>query len=193
MKYLRILPAIVIAIAIALTACAKSGEQSTQSSTNQTKEMKTLVAYFSASGVTKGVAEQLAQTIGADLHEITPEQPYTAADLDWHNKKSRSSVEMADSTSRPAITAKLQNIEQYDTIYVGFPIWWYTAPTIINTFMESYDFSGKTLIPFATSGGSSITKACDDLKRTYPNVNWLPGRLLNNATADQLKQWTDSL
>ena len=155
--------------------------------------MKTLVAYFSASGVTKGVAEQLAQTIGADLHEITPEQPYTAADLDWQNKQSRSSVEMADSTSRPAITAKLQNIEQYDTIYVGFPIWWYTAPTIINTFMESYDFSGKTLIPFATSGGSSITKACDDLKRTYPNVNWLPGRLLNNATADQLKQWTDSL
>jgi flavodoxin len=193
MKLLRIFPAIVIAIAIALTACAKSGEQSTQSSTNQTKEMKTLVAYFSASGVTKGVAEQLAQTIGADLHEITPEQPYTAADLDWNNKKSRSSVEMADSTSRPAITAKLQNIEQYDTIYVGFPIWWYTAPTIINTFMESYDFSGKTLIPFATSGGSSITKACDDLKRTYPNVNWLPGRLLNNATADQLKQWTDSL
>jgi flavodoxin len=193
MKLLRIFPAIVIAIAIALTACAKSGEQSTQSSTNQTKEMKTLVAYFSASGVTKGVAEQLAQTIGADLHEITPEQPYTAADLDWRNKQSRSSVEMADSTSRPAITAKLQNIEQYDTIYVGFPIWWYTAPTIINTFMESYDFSGKTLIPFATSGGSSITKACDDLKRTYPNVNWLPGRLLNNATADQLKQWTDSL
>ena len=193
MKLLRFFPAIVIAIAIALTACAKSGEQSTQSSTNQTKEMKTLVAYFSASGVTKGVAEQLAQTIGADLHEITPEQPYTAADLDWHNKQSRSSVEMADSTSRPAITAKLQNIEQYDTIYVGFPIWWYTAPTIINTFMESYDFSGKTLIPFATSGGSSITKACDDLKRTYPNVNWLPGRLLNNATADQLKQWTDSL
>lgn len=197
MKLLRIFPAIVIAIAIALTACAKSGEQSTQSSTqsstNQTKEMKTLVAYFSASGVTKGVAEQLAQTIGADLHEITPEQPYTAADLDWKNKQSRSSVEMADSTSRPAITAKLQNIEQYDTIYVGFPIWWYTAPTIINTFMESYDFSGKTLIPFATSGGSSITKACDDLKRTYPNVNWLPGRLLNNATADQLKQWTDSL
>ncbi len=193
MKLLRIFPAIVIAIAIALTACAKSGEQSTQSSTNQTKEMKTLVAYFSASGVTKGVAEQLAQTIGADLHEITPEQPYTAADLDWQNKQSRSSVEMADSTSRPAITAKLQNIEQYDTIYVGFPIWWYTAPTIINTFMESYDFSGKTLIPFATSGGSSITKACDDLKRTYPNVNWLPGRLLNNATADQLKQWTDSL
>ena len=193
MKLLRFFPAIVIAIAIALTACAKSGEQSTQSSTNQTKEMKTLVAYFSASGVTKGVAEQLAQTIGADMHEITPEQPYTAADLDWHNKQSRSSVEMADSTSRPAITAKLQNIEQYDTIYVGFPIWWYTAPTIINTFMESYDFSGKTLIPFATSGGSSITKACDDLNRTYPNVNWLPGRLLNNATADQLKQWTDSL
>ncbi|MBR6248371.1 MAG: NAD(P)H-dependent oxidoreductase [Muribaculaceae bacterium] len=193
MKLLRFFPAIVIAIAIALTACAKSGEQSTQSSTNQTKEMKTLVAYFSASGVNKGVAEQLAQTIGADLHEITPEQPYTAADLDWQNKQSRSSVEMADSTSRPAITAKLQNIEQYDTIYVGFPIWWYTAPTIINTFMESYDFSGKTLIPFATSGGSSITKACDDLKRTYPNVNWLPGRLLNNATADQLKQWTDSL
>ena len=193
MKLLRILPAIVIAIAIALTACAKSSDQNTQSSTNQPQEMKTLVAYFSATGVTEAVAVNLAQVVGADLHKITPEQPYTDADLDWRNKQSRSSVEMADSTSRPAITDKLQNMAQYDTIYVGFPIWWYTAPTIINTFMESYDFSGKTVIPFATSGGSSITKACQDLKRTYPNVNWLPGRLLNNVTDDQLKQWTDSL
>ena len=123
------------------------------------------------------------------LHEILPEKAYTDADLDWRDSTSRSSVEMADKSSRPAITALLPDMAAYDTIYVGFPIWWYTAPTIINTFMESYDFKGKTVIPFATSGGSTIDKACDDLKKAYPNVNWLPGRLLNNATKDDLKQW----
>ena len=120
---------------------------------------------------------------------ILPEKAYTDADLDWRDSTSRSSVEMADKSSRPAITALLPDMAAYDTIYVGFPIWWYTAPTIINTFMESYDFKGKTVIPFATSGGSTIDKACDDLKKAYPNVNWLPGRLLNNATKDDLKQW----
>ena len=178
--------------AISLSACSQ--KQSEQSSNNQEnpKEMKTLVAYFSATGVTKGVAQKLAEVAGADLHEIKPEQPYTDADLDWHNKQSRSSVEMADLSSRPAITDKLENMTDYDVIYVGFPIWWYTAPTIINTFIESYGFKGKTVIPFATSGGSTIEKACKDLKAAYPDVNWKDGKLLNRATVTDLQKWVDS-
>ncbi len=154
---------------------------------------KTLVAYFSASGTTKGIAQQLAKVAEADLHEIKPEKPYTDADLDWRNKQSRSSVEMDDKSSRPAITDKLQNMQEYDVVYVGFPIWWYTCPTIINTFMEAYDFNGKTVIPFATSGGSSIKKACDELKAAYPGVNWKEGRLLNRVSDADLKKWVESL
>ena len=153
------------------------------------KQMKTLVAYFSASGVTKGAAEQLAAVAGADLHEIKPAQPYTDADLDWRDKQSRSTVEMKDKNSRPAITDKLKNMQDYDVVYVGFPIWWYTAPTIINTFMEAYDFKGKTVIPFATSGGSSIKQACEDLKAAYPEVNWKEGKLLNRVSKQDLEAW----
>ncbi len=192
MKHLFV--AIMALAAISLGACTQKQSEQTSSSNNaqNPKEMKTLVAYFSASGVTKGVAQKLAEVAGADLHEITPEKRYTDADLDWHNKQSRSSVEMADKNSRPAITDKLENMADYDVIYVGFPIWWYTAPTIINTFMESYDFKGKTVIPFATSGGSTIEQACKDLKATYPDVNWKDGKLLNNATATNLQKWVDS-
>ena len=150
---------------------------------------KVLVAYFSASGVTKGVAQQLAEVAGADLHEIKPAVPYTEADLDWRDKQSRSTLEMQDKSSRPAITAKLKNMKDYDVIYVGFPIWWYTCPTIINTFMESYDLKGKTVIPFATSGGSTITKACDDLRAAYPDVNWKEGKLLNRVNKEYLAAW----
>ena len=119
---------------------------------------KSLVVYFSCSGVTKKTAELLSDMAGADLFEIRPEVPYTKADLDWMDKKSRSTVEMNDPSYRPAIADKVEHMEQYDTVYVGFPIWWYVAPTIINTFLESYDFSGKTVIPFATSGGSGMGK-----------------------------------
>ena len=154
---------------------------------------KVLVAYFSASGVTKGAAEQLAAVAGADLHEIKPAQPYTDADLDWRDKQSRSTVEMKDKNSRPAITDKLKNMQDYDVVYVGFPIWWYTAPTIINTFMEAYDFKGKTVIPFATSGGSSIKKACEDLKAAYPNVTWKEGKLLNRTSKKELETWVKAL
>ena len=164
-------------LTISLSACSQSNKK-------ENKEMKVLVAYFSASGTTKGVAQQLAEVAGADLYEIKPAQPYTDADLDWRNKQSRSSVEMQDKKSRPAITAKLQNMQDYSVVYVGFPIWWYTCPTIINTFMEAYDFQGKTVIPFATSGGRSIKKACEDLKATYPNINWKEGKLLNHASKD---------
>ena len=157
------------------------------------KQMKTLVAYFSASGVTKGAAEQLAAVAGADLHEIKPAQPYTDADLDWRDKQSRSTVEMKDKDSRPAITDKLKNMQDYDVVYVGFPIWWYTAPTIINSFMEAYDFKGKTVIPFATSGGSTIKKACEDLKAAYPDVKWKEGKLLNRVSKQDLESWVKGL
>jgi flavodoxin len=155
--------------------------------------MKVLVAYFSASGLTKGVAQQLAEVAGADLHEIKPEQPYTDADLDWRDKESRSSVEMKDKNSRPAITDKLENMADYDVIFVGFPIWWYTCPTIINTFMEAYDFKGKTVVPFATSGGSTIEKSCEDLKATYPDLTWKDGKLLNKPSKEDLEQFVQSV
>ena len=116
-----------------------------------------LVAYFSASGVTAKVAEKLSEAIGADLYAIEPEVPYTKADLDWMDKKSRSTIEMNNPASRPAITGKRDNMNDYDTVFVGFPIWWYVAPTIINTFLESYDLTDKTIIPFATSGAVSYT------------------------------------
>lgn len=125
---------------------------------------KKLVAYFSAGGVTKRAAEALAQTAGADLYEIAPAIPYQREDLDWMNPKSRSTVEMKDPASRPAIATKVSGMSDYDVIYVGFPIWWYVAPTIINTFLESYDLSGKTVVLFATSGGSGFGKTADALK-----------------------------
>ena len=153
---------------------------------------KTLVAYFSASGTTARAAKALAQAAGADLFEIKPAQPYTPADLDWMNKKSRSSVEMNDGSARPAIADRVQNMADYDTVFVGFPIWWYTAPRIVNSFLESYDFTGKTVIPFATSGGSGVEKSADDLKKKYPNLNWKKGKLLGGrVTADTLRGWID--
>ena len=174
-------------LTMSLSACSQ-GKKAKES-----KDMKVVVAYFSASGVTKGVAQQLAEETGGKLHEIKPAQPYTDADLDWRDKQSRSSVEMQDKSSRPAITDKLTNMQNYDVIYVGFPIWWYTCPTIINTFMEAYDFKGKTVIPFATSGGSSIKKACEDLKAAYPDVNWKGGKLLNRVSKQELETWVKGL
>ena len=142
---------------------------------------KTLVAYFSASGVTAKAAEKIAEAIGADLYEIRPQLPYTAKDLDWMNRNSRSSVEMNDPASRPAIAQSLDNMAQYDTILVGFPIWWYVEPRIIDTFLESYEFSGKTMIPFATSGSSGIEKAQQSLQAHCPKAVWEKGPLLNRT------------
>ena len=159
----------------------------------QDKTMKTLVTYFSASGVTKGAAQELAGIIGADLYEIVPEQRYTDADLDWRDKQSRSSIEMADKNSRPAIKGKVENLDQYDVVYVGFPIWWYTAPTIINTFLEANDFTGKTIVPFATSGGSTIDKACKDLKAAYPKYRFGEGKLLNRINKSEVEKWAASV
>ena len=155
---------------------------------------KKLVAYFSASGTTAGVAKNLAQAAGADLYEIKPEIPYTRADLNWNDKKSRSSVEMNDKSFRPALADKRADIAAYDTILLGFPIWWYVAPTIINSFLESYDFSGKTIILFATSGGSGFGKTIQSLTASCPNSVIKEGKLLNgNFSSDALKKWVESL
>ena len=143
---------------------------------------KKLVAYFSASGVTKRYAERLAQAADADLFEIKPTVPYTDADLNWKNSNSRSSIEMKNPDSRPEIAEKLSDMDKYDTVFVGFPIWWYVAPTIIDTFLESYDFSGKTVVPFATSGGSGMGKTADVLRQVCPAAAIKDGKVLNNMT-----------
>lgn len=144
---------------------------------------KILVAYFSASGVTARAANSIAKAIDADLYEIRPEVPYTSVDLNWMNQKSRSSVEMNDPDSRPTIAAPVVDMAQYDTVLVGFPIWWSVEPRIVDTFLESYDFSGKTMISFATSGGSGIEKAAQNLKAHCPTAVWKPGKLLNHGNA----------
>ena len=156
---------------------------------------KTLVAYFSASGTTAKAAKNLAEAAGADLYEIKPAVPYTQADLNWMDKKSRSSVEMNDKSSRPALEDKDANIAAYDTILLGFPIWWYVAPTIINSFLESYDFSGKKIVLFATSGGSGFGKAADGLKGSAAADTVITeGKILNgNPSMDELKAWVNTL
>lgn len=155
---------------------------------------KKLVAYFSASGVTAGVAEKLAVAAGADLYEIKPAVPYTKADLDWMDKQSRSSVEMSDPSSRPEISGRVDNMDEYDVIFVGFPIWWYVAPTIINTFLESYDLTGKTIILFATSGGSGFGKTAEKLADSCKGAVIKGEKLLNGkADKDMLSRWLKEL
>ena len=153
-----------------------------------------LVAFFSASGVTAALAQRLSRAAGADLFEIKPAVPYTSADLDWTNASSRSSVEMKNPASRPEIVEKLPSMADYDVIFLGFPIWWYVAPTIINTFLESYDFSGKTIALFATSGGSPMGRTLEILRPLCnASVKWLPAKMLNGATDSDLNTWLKSL
>ena len=156
---------------------------------------KKLVAYFSASGVTEKVAKDLAEAAGADLYEIKPAEPYSKEDLNWNNRESRSSLEMNSKVSRPPLADKDAGIEKYDVIYLGFPIWWYTAPRIINTFLESYDFSGRQIILFATSGGSGFGKTKDDLKASISKqATLMEGGLLNGKqTKESLKSWVERL
>ncbi len=192
----------IFAIALMMGACQNTNQNNAASTDDaasaDSSAKTTLVAYFSASEahITAQVAKTLAEAADADLFEIVPEAIYTTEDLDWHNEKSRSSVEMKDSTARPAVASKVENMDQYTTIYVGFPIWWYTAPRIINTFLEQYDLTGKTIIPFATSGGSDMGKSGEDLqKASAPGANWiLPGKVLNgNPPVDSLKTWIETL
>ena len=186
--------------ALLLCSCAGNNQSETTSDdeTDTVAKKTTLVAYFTASELrtTERVAKRLAQATDADLFEIIPALAYTTEDLDWKDEDSRSTIEMKDSTARPEIAVKVENMDQYTTIYVGVPIWWYTAPRIINTFLEQYDLSGKTIIPFATSGGSDIGKSGEDLKKaSAPNANWiLPGKVLNgNPPVDSLKAWVETL
>ena len=149
-----------------------------------------LVAYFSASGVTKKIAERLSGEIGADLFEILPERPYTDADLDWQNSKSRSSIEMNDRSCRPGIRSQVKDMEQYDVVYVGFPVWWYREPSIIDTFMESYNFGGKTVIPFATSGGSPLGSSGSNMQALAPEAVVAPGKCFAaNTSGRELSAW----
>ncbi len=151
--------------------------------------MAILVTYFSASGVTKRVAEKIANALDADIFEITPETPYSSADLDYTNKNSRSTIEMNDKSFRPPIKESI-DVSNYDTILIGFPVWWYTAPTIINTFIESCDMVGKTAIAFCTSGGTGISGCENDLKNAYPEINWKAGKKLNGRESDEsIKEW----
>lgn len=152
--------------------------------------MRALVAYFSATGTTARAARTLAEAVGADLFEIAPEQPYTSADLNWNDKNSRSSREMADEKCRPAVAGDSPDMSRYDTVFVGFPIWWYVEPRIVDTFLEAHDLSGKTVVPFATSGGSGLGKAPQRMATLAAGATVTEGRLLNgNPGADELRAW----
>ena len=156
--------------------------------------MKTLVAFFSASGETQKLAQTLASVVDGTLYQIKPERPYTSADLNWQDKHSRSTIEMQDPACRPALAGKVEDIDQYDTIFVGFPIWWYEAPRVIQTFLESYDLTGKTVIPFATSGGSDMGNTDSILQRSAPKAGWKLGkRLKATASAQEVTDWLKSL
>ena len=154
---------------------------------------KVLVAYFSATGVTARAAQKVAEATGGEVYAITPAKPYTDADLDWNDKQSRSSVEMNDPKARPALGGERLDVSEYDIVFIGYPIWWNQAPRLINTFIESHNLKGKTVIPFATSGGSTIAGSAATLRRTYPALEWKEGRLLNRADEKTLRTWIERL
>ncbi len=199
----------VICLLLSLTACgAGSGTDSntepsatqpqaetpsTEPSAETTEETaKTLVVYFSATGNTKSVAEEIVRLTGADLYEIVPADPYTDEDLNYNNNDCRANQEMNDASARPAIGSEVIDISTYDTVFVGYPIWWYAAPRIINTFVESYDFSGKTLIPFATSGGSGMGKSAEELKKFCPDAEWKAGKIINGLSDQEFADWANA-
>lgn len=162
---------------------------------SETEVKKVLVAYFSATNTTEGVAEHIANGLNADLYEIVPEEPYTDADLNYNDNNSRSTIEMNDPSARPAISGSVENMEQYDIVFIGYPIWWGEAPRIVSTFMESYDFSGKTIVPFCTSGGSGIGSSASNLEQlTSGNAVWMEGRRLNGSDSqDTVMEWVNGL
>ena len=183
---------LLILLSVVGMATATDAQQRQEMSKGKSNN-KILLAYFSATGTTARVAEKLADITGGELYAITPVESYTSADLDWHDRQSRSSVEMNDPKSRPALKGKKENIADYDVVFIGYPIWWDLAPRIINTFIESHDLKGKTVIPFATSGGSSLAGSAAALKKTYPALNWKEGRLLNRADEKSIRAWLDKL
>ena len=182
------------ALSVAFVGCTKDGiAGDTQNIKERIEMKKSLVIYFSATGTTKGKAEILARVLGADLREIVPAERYTAADLDWHDKKSRSSVEMADKASRPAIAGTVANMADYDTVFVGFPIWWYVAPTIVNTFLEAHDLAGKRVVPFFTSGGSGAGRTLDYLKPSAPKATFGQPKNLTHLDESAIRAWVREL
>lgn len=161
---------------------------------DSTDTAKVLVAYFSATNTTKGVAQTIADSLNADLYEITPEQPYTDADLNYHDDKSRSTIEMNDPNSRPTISGSVENMNQYDIVFIGYPIWWGEAPRILSTFVESYNFSGKTIVPFCTSGGSGMGSSAKNLESLTSGATWLSGTRLNSgASRSSVSEWINGL
>lgn len=186
-KFLLILSGIIILL---LAGFAVLNNFSVKAEETPMTDKKILVAYFSATGTTEKLANKLAKVTGADLFKITPEQPYTADDLNWMDKQSRSSVEMNDRNCRPAISSKIEDISKYDVIFVGFPIWWYREPSIIDTFMEAYDFSGKTVVPFATSGGSPIGDSGKNMQQLAPKAKVHAGKCFSvTVSEEELSSW----
>lgn len=185
----KILLSLAAALAIFFTACAQKKEK--QSMDNNSS--KTLVAYFSATGTTAKAARSITDITGGELFEIAPQNPYTDADLDWNDKQSRSSVEMNNAQSRPALKAKKADIAEYDVVFIGYPIWWDLAPRIINTFIESHDLKGKVIISFVTSGGSSISNSISELKKAYPDLDRKEGKLLNRMSNNAIQNWINSI
>ena len=176
------------AMTMSLAACAQDkGEKNMQTGN------KALVVYFSATGTTAKAARTIAEVTGGTLYEIVPRQAYSSDDLDWNDRQSRSSVEMNDPQSRPALKDAEPDVAACDVIFIGYPVWWDQAPRIINTFIESHDLNGKTLVPFATSGGSGITGSVRELKRAYPELEWQDGRLLNGASRNTVQNWVNDV
>ena len=173
---------------------ASETEAEKTASAPEVQESKVLVAYFSATNTTEGVAEHIANGLNADIYEIVPETPYTAADLNYNDNNSRSTIEMNDPNSRPAISGSVENMGQYDIVFIGYPIWWGEAPRIVSTFMESYDFSGKTIVPFCTSGGSGIGSSGSNLEQLTSGAEWLSGKRLNgDDSQDTVMEWVNGL
>lgn len=185
MKHLKILLLAVLTV-FAASACS-------QNRTKQTMEKKKVwVVYFSATGTTRQVAKQIARIADAEICEIAPAKPYSSADLDWTNKQSRSSVEMNNPKARPEIKAVTVDVSRYDYIFLGYPIWWDLAPRAVNSFIEAADLSGKTVIPFATSGSSTIANSVAELKKSYPEIKWQTGRLLNRVSEKEIGTWVSA-
>ena len=161
-------------------SCSSKAQNQTADA-NVRSDKKILVAYFSWTGTTEKVADVIAKTVGGKLYKITPATAYTSADLDWNNKSSRSSIEMTTENSRPELGGDVLDLKDYDVVFLGYPIWWNLCPRPVNTFLDKYDFSGKTVIPFATSGGSSIANSVKQLKKLYPKIVWGESQLLNGS------------
>lgn len=184
----KIILTLAAVMTMSFAACAQNkGEKSMQT------ESKPLIVYFSATGTTDKVARTIADVTGGTLYEIVPQQDYTSDDLDWNDKQSRSSVEMNNPQTRPALKDTKLDVAAYDVIFIGYPIWWNQAPRIINTFIESHDLKGKTLVPFATSGGSGIGNSVKELRKAYPDLEWQEGKLLNSASRNTVQNWVNDV